>query len=431
MIAERIMAWAIPVFFALIAVELLVARWRGHRAYRCNDAMSSLALGTLSQITGVFVRLFGFGIYALCAEHLALFTLPAGSAWTWLLALLLYDFTYYWVHRCGHRINLMWAAHAVHHQSEDYNLTTALRQPSTGWLVSWIFYLPMAVLGVPTGVFVVVGLIDLLYQFWVHTGEIGRLGWFDRVFCSPSNHRAHHAVNERYLDKNYGGILIVWDRLFGSFVEEDAAEPPVFGTRSPLRSWNPLWANAEVYWAIWQDARRARRWRDRLRVWIKPPGWRPVDVAERFPKPAFDIAHARFDPPVPVVVRVYALAQFALLLGMAVHFLGVAGQIGWPLALAYAGYLTFGFCVLGALLEGRRAGWWLEAARTLCTAVLPWLLGPWFGVPVLPPALALAFLVVYGASAALLPWLARSASGRAALPAAFEPEHAGEERRAA
>ena len=213
-------------------------------------------------------------------------------------ALLAYDFCYYWLHRAGHRVAVLWAAHAVHHQSEDYNLSTALRQTSSGFLLGWLFYLPMAVLGVPPLVFGVVALIDLLYQYWVHTQQIGRLGWFDRWFCSPSNHRVHHAVNDRYLDSNYGGILIVWDRLFGSFVEEDDAEPCVYGTRAPLRSWNPLWANLQVYRDLARDSWRARSWADKLRVWLKPPGWRPADVAARWPKPAFDInAVQRFDPP--------------------------------------------------------------------------------------------------------------------------------------
>ena len=130
----------------------------------------------------------------------------------------------------------------------------------------------MAVAGVPPLVFATVALIDLLYQFWVHTQQVGKLGWFDRWFCSPSNHRVHHAVNDSYLDKNYGGILIVWDRLFGTFVEEDDAEPCVYGTRSPLRSWNPVWANLQVYRDLVLDSWRARSWADKLRVWLDAAG---------------------------------------------------------------------------------------------------------------------------------------------------------------
>jgi hypothetical protein len=216
----------------------------------------------------------------------------------------------------------MWAAHVVHHQSEDYNLSTALRQTSSGWLVSWIFYLPMAVLGFPPLVFGVVALVDLLYQYWVHTQQIGRLGWFDRWFCSPSNHRVHHAVNERYLDKNFGGVFIVWDRLFGSFEPEDDAEPCVYGTRAPLRSWNPIRANLQNYAELAHDSWHARSWMDKLRVWFKPPGWRPGDVAQRWPKPVFDIAQVQcFDPPMSLRAKGWAVALFFVVLGATTLFL--------------------------------------------------------------------------------------------------------------
>jgi alkylglycerol monooxygenase len=264
---------------------------------------------------------------------------------------------------------------------------------------------------------VVVALIDLLYQFWVHTEQIGRLGWFDRVFCSPSNHRAHHAVNDRYLDRNYGGILIVWDRLFGSFVEEDDNDPPVYGTRSPLRSWNPLWANAEVYWKAALDAWHARRWRDKLLIWLKPPGWRPADVAARFPQPAFTMPDERFDPPLPAAMKRYVLIQFALLLAMATQFLGMAATASLPALLAYAAYLVTGLYVLGALMEGRALARWAEGVRVLATAAVPLLSGRWFGISHLDVQIALAMAVAFGLSAVALPWLGRSSTVGAA-PAA-------------
>ncbi|MFC5741475.1 sterol desaturase family protein [Dyella tabacisoli] len=404
---ELIITLATPVFFALIALELLVAKLRGRKAYHGSDAINSIGLGVISQIVGVFAKVLSLGIYAWCVEHLALFTLSPGSLWVWASGLLLYDFLYYWLHRCGHEVNILWAAHVVHHQSEDYNLSTALRQTSSGALLGWLFYLPMALLGYPLQVFVVVALIDLLYQFWVHTEMVGRLGWFDRVFCSPSNHRAHHAVNDRYLDRNYGGILILWDRLFGSFVEEDDNDPPLYGTRSPLRSWNPLWANAEVYWATLQDCWHARRWRDKLLVWLKPPGWRPADVAERYPKPAFDLRRKRFEPPISRALIGYCLVQFALLLAMATQFLQMAGSAGMPTLLAYAGYLVFSLCVLGALMEGRRQAFWLEGVRVLATAIVPLASGRWFGLEHLAMPLAVALLLVFALSATALPWLRR------------------------
>jgi len=414
---ELIVTWATPVFFLLIGIELLVAKLRGHDAYASSDAINSIGLGAISQLVAVFTKLLTIGIYAWCAQHVALFKLPAYSVPVWIGALLGYDLCYYWLHRMGHEVNILWAAHVVHHQSERYNLSTALRQTGSGALLGWIFYLPLAILGVPVEVFVVVALIDLLYQFWVHTEQIGRLGWFDRVFCSPSNHRAHHAVNDRYLDRNYGGILIVWDRLFGSFVEEDDADPPVYGTRSPLRSWNPLWANAEVYWRTAQDAWHARRWRDKLLVWIKPPGWRPADVAARFPKPAFAMPTGRYDPALGAPLKFYVLVQFALLLGMVTQFLGLAGHASLPVLLLYAAYQVAGLCVLGVLMEGRRWAWWAEALRVLLTATLPAASGRWFGIGHLDGRIALAITLVFGASALALPWLRATAAHPGAQPA--------------
>lgn len=352
----QIIVLATPVFLLLIGVEFLVGWRRGRNTYRLNDALNSIGLGVMSQLAGVFSKLAAIGVYALVFEHLALTQLPADAVWVWLVGLLLYDLCYYWHHRLGHTCALFWAAHVVHHQSEDYNLSTALRQTSSGWLAGWIFYLPMALLGFPPLVFGTVALIDLLYQYWVHTQQIGKLGWFDRWFCAPSNHRVHHAVNDKYLDKNYGGILIVWDRLFGSFIEEDDAEPCVYGTRKPLRSWNPLWANLEVYADLMRDSWHAKRWADKLRVWFKPPGWRPADVAARFPKPPFDIGRVqRFDPPLPRAAQWAAALLFVVLLVATLAFLWIAHTLPLAQQLAAAAMIVAGLWLVGAISTPRGA----------------------------------------------------------------------------
>ena len=330
MTGPQIIVLATPVFLLLIAIEFLVGLKRGRNTYRLNDALNSIGLGVMSQVVGVFAALFTIGLYAIAFEHASLWQLSAREPWVWVVGLVAYDFCYYWVHRFGHTVALMWAAHVVHHQSEDYNLSTALRQTSSGWLVSWIFYIPMAVLGFPPLVFGVVALVDLLYQYWVHTQQIGRLGWFDRWFCAPSNHRVHHAVNDRYLDKNYGGIFLVWDRLFGSYIAEDDAEPCVYGTRGPLRSWNPLWANLHTYADMAKDSWRARSWADKWRVWFKHPGWRPADVAQRWPKPAFDLTRVEvFDPQMSRAAAWLAGALFIALLGATTGFLWFAHRLTW------------------------------------------------------------------------------------------------------
>ena len=401
-----IITWATPVFFALIGLELLVGKLRKRRIYHSGDAINSLGLGVISQVVAVFSKVLTLGIYAWCVERLAIFPLSSGSVWVWISGLLFYDLCYYWLHRAGHTVNVFWAAHVVHHQSEDYNLSTALRQTGSGVLLGWLFYLPMAIAGYPLEVFAVVALIDLLYQFWVHTELVGRLGWFDRVFCSPSNHRAHHAVNDKYLDRNYGGVLIVWDRLFGTFVEEDDNDRPIYGTRSPLRSWNPLWANAEVYWAAWKDAWHARRWRDKLLVWIKPPGWRPADVAEQFPKPDFDIHRQRYQPVLSRGLVIYSLVQFALLLAMAVQFLDLAKHLPASSLAAYAVFLVLSLTALGVLTEGRRSGVLMELVRLLVTGAIPLLTGRWFGVEALGTGILAVLVAIPAVSALVLGWLA-------------------------
>lgn len=358
----QIIVLATPVFLLLIAIEFAVGRVRARRGtgqdtYRLADTVNSIGLGMLSQISAVLTGLLRIGIYTAVYSAVALFPQEAAREfWTtwygWLLALLFYDFCYYWLHRMGHESAVLWAAHVVHHQSQHYNLSTALRQTSSGALLGWIFYLPMALAGVPPLVFGVVALIDLLYQFWVHTEQIGKLGWFDRWFCSPSNHRVHHAVNDSYLDRNYGGILIVWDRMFGSFREED--ERCVYGTRGELHSWDPLWANAEVYWALAKDSWHARSWADKLRVWFKPPGWRPADVAARFPKPAFDISKVtRYEPVVSRGVQWFAGVQFLFLLAGVVLFLWFSDGMPLPKAAVWLAALTASLWAIGGVLQGR------------------------------------------------------------------------------
>ncbi|OAK57890.1 hypothetical protein A3K87_29900 [Variovorax paradoxus] len=396
----QIIVLATPVFFLLIAIEFAVGRARARRGtgrdtYRLADALNSIGLGMLSQISAVLTGLLRIGIYSAVYSAVALFPLEAAKEfWTtwygWLLALVFYDFCYYWLHRMGHESAVLWAAHVVHHQSQHYNLSTALRQTSSGALFSWIFYLPMAVAGVPPLVFGVVALIDLLYQFWVHTEQVGKLGWFDRWFCSPSNHRVHHAVNDSYLDRNYGGILIVWDRMFGTFREED--ERCVYGTRGELRSWDPLWANAEVYWALARDSWHAKSWADKLRVWLKPPGWRPADVAARFPKPPFDISKVtRYEPEVSLGVQWFAGLQFLLLVGCAVVFLWFSDVMPLPQAAVWLAALTASLWAIGGVLQGRLSVTevlFIEAAA-LATASAALGIG-WLHLVFKPLALAIA-----------------------------------------
>lgn len=358
-----LIALAVPFFLLALLVELVIDRVRGTGHYRLNDAVNSLSAGTLSTTFGYFTRLLPVIVWGSVLEHFALFEIDL--AWfdlslrgiaLWLLALVAFDFCYYWAHRCGHEISILWAAHAVHHQSEDYNLSTALRQTSTGFLFTWIFYVPLFLAGLPLEVVATVNAIDLIYQFWVHTQHIGKLGWADRVFVTPSNHRVHHAQNERYIDRNYGGIFILWDRLFGTFQDELDEDPVVFGVRKPLASWNPFWANLQVYNYLWFDAVHTRRWRDKLGIWFRRTGWRPADVAARYPKARADLARFRkYDPPLPRALSRYVLLQF-LVAVVAVLWIGALfAERGAAAVVVPCGLLWLSLFSIGLLSDGRQS----------------------------------------------------------------------------
>lgn len=380
-----LIALAVPFFLLMLLIEIAADRVRGTKYYRTNDAINSLSAGTLSTSFGYFTRLIPVAIYGYFLQHLAVFEMdlawfdlsPQGLL-LWLLALLSWDFCYYWKHRYGHEISVLWAAHAVHHQSEDYNLSTALRQTSSDFLFGWIFFVPLFVIGFPLEVIVTVNAIDLIYQFWVHTQHVNRLGWYDRVFVSPSNHRVHHAQNERYIDKNYGGILILWDRLFGTYQEERDDDPVVFGVRKPLANWNPFWANFQVYGYLWFDAVHTRRWRDKVGVWFRRTGWRPADVAAQYPKKNVSLERfEKFDPEIPVPVKRYLVVQFTLMTawGLWIGTLFAAeglGPIIWPSVFLWLSLYSFGM-----ISEGRQNARAVEMGRLLfaAPAVFAWI---WF-----------------------------------------------------
>jgi sterol desaturase/sphingolipid hydroxylase (fatty acid hydroxylase superfamily) len=390
---EKVLLWATPVFLVLIALECVVAAIRHKSPYRLGDAVASVSLGALSTYVGVYTRLLSFGLYVLAFDTLRLATLDEQLPWVWCGALLAYDFLYYWNHRLGHEINVLWAAHVVHHQSEEFNLSTALRQTSSGFLLSWIFYIPMAIAGVPPTLFLFVSLIDLLYQFWIHTEQVGSLGVLDRVLATPSNHRVHHGVNDRYVDRNYGGILIVWDRLFGTFQPELAEEPVVFGTREPLRSWDPLWANLQVYVSLVRDTRDAHSWRERVRVFLARPGWRPAGAAARRPKPTFDVRAVRkYAPALSASLGAYCLLQGFVVLAIGAYFMAVAPSWDSTRALGLLFILVTSQWVLGGLTEGRRGHVWLEALRVPAVAAVLVALAP--GAATAP--LLLVFAIVGG-----------------------------------
>ncbi|MGG2399232.1 sterol desaturase family protein [Pseudomonas sp. SH1-B] len=407
--------YAVPFFFLLIGLELLADRWRGMRSYRLADALNSLSAGVLSQATGLLTKVVGLLTYAFAWDHLALLELSANSLWVWIFAFVFYDFCYYWNHRLGHERNVLWAAHAVHHQSEDYNLSTALRQTSTGFIFGWIFYLPLALVGVPPLVFLTVAALNLLYQFWVHTRHIPKLGWLEWLLITPSNHRVHHAQNPIYMDRNYGGVFIVWDRIFGTFQEELDEEPVIFGVTVPLASWNPLWANLQVYAGLWHDARRTSSWWDRLRIWFMPTGWRPADVAARYPQAKADLSNFRkFDVPLGRGAQFYALLQFVCYLLAGVWLLARGESLAMAAILLACLWMALGLCSIGLWLENRAFAVRLECLRLALNLPVFWL-AQVLGALTLDGA-GWMCLAAYSLASLLGIWLARGLAAPALTP---------------
>ncbi|MBA6411539.1 sterol desaturase family protein [Parahaliea sp. F7430] len=369
-----LIVYAVPFFILAMLLELVYGVVKQRNTYRLSDSISSLFLGTLSQGRRFVVLGVGGYVYYLITQHFTLSLMDPGHWFTWLLAFVLYDFCYYWLHRFGHERTILWAAHVAHHQSEDYNLSTALRQTSTGFLLGWVFYIPMYLLGIPAEVVVTVGSLNLIYQFWVHTEHVPKLGWYEWFFVTPSNHRVHHAQNDAYLDRNYGGVFIIWDRLFGTFQEELDNDPPIYGIRGPLRSWNPLKALSHVYIDMARDSWHARDWRDKLRVWWARTGWRPADVEARFPAQKTDLASfTKYDPKITGTLACYALFQL-LAVVVLLNFMQAA-ELSYVTGLALYVLMLATTVTTALWLDQRKEPkvWeWLRLGFAGCLLVIGW-----------------------------------------------------------
>ncbi len=397
-----LIALAVPFFLLAIVIELVVNWVRGSGYFRANDAINSLSAGMLSTTSGYFTKLLPLIAWGFVLQNFALIDMPL--SWfdaslrgivLWVTAALFWDFCYYWFHRFSHEISILWAAHAVHHQSEDYNLTTALRQTSTGFIFGWIFYLPIFLAGFPLEVIVAVNAVNLIYQFWVHTQTVRRLGILDYILVTPSNHRVHHAQNERYIDKNYGGMLILWDRMFGTFQDELEDDPVVFGVRKPLANWNPFWANLQVYDYLLFDARHTKRWRDKIGVWFRRTGWRPPDVEAEYPKARADLDDfSKFDAQPGPGMQAYVVAQFLVSLVLALTISARFAESGLEAVLVPCLLLWAQLWTIGLLNEGRGYAVRAELVRLLLLVPL--------GAVLLPGA---SWRVVIGYVGLSLTWL--------------------------
>lgn len=271
----KVVAYAIPGFIALILIEIALVRLTGRGRYEAKDSAASLVMGFGSEIA----PLFGGGALVLAAFMAAyefrFFTIP-NTWWAVALCFVLDDLRYYWWHRLSHERRFFWASHVIHHSSQHYNLTTALRQTWTGQIIgALLFKTPLILMGFHPAMVIFVGGLNLIYQFWIHTEMIDRMGPFEWVFNTPSHHRVHHATNPKYLDANYAGALIVWDRMFGTFVPEDRTEKPRYGIVKNLGTFNPLKVAFHEWIGIAKDVAGAKSFKDAMGFVFGPPGWSP------------------------------------------------------------------------------------------------------------------------------------------------------------
>lgn len=362
-------ALSIPFFFPMIGIELAYTVYKKLGYYRLNDSLSNLSQGVGSQLVGIFLKTVTFFSYLYIYNHWRFYEFQ-NTIWTWLILFFGVDFFYYWFHRMSHQVNALWASHIVHHQSEEYNLTVALRQSWFQGGFSWVFYLPLAFAGFEPIMFLTVSSFNTIYQFWIHTRAIDRMGFLEWFINTPSHHRVHHGSNPKYIDKNHGGTLIIWDRMFGTFQKEE--EEVVYGITTPLSSWNPVWANFHYWSDLTQTARRSKGIQDKINVFIKPPGWFPESLGGTLHPHEIDItSYTKYSPAYSTALNPYILVQFVLMLALS-NFLILAHrdlssiQLCGTTALVI---MTLTSC--GALLEQKK---WVKIFEYL--RIVFWILLP-------------------------------------------------------
>ncbi len=385
---------AIPFFLSLILLEILVDIRRQTGYYRLNDAINSLQLGILSRFSNVLLALIPFSFYLYFYNNWRLFELSQEHYWVWLLAIVGYDIAYYWIHRFSHTINIMWASHVVHHSSEEYNLTTALRQTSTPAVFAWIILAPLALFGIPPEVIVVSASLNLVYQYWVHTRHIDKMpAWYEAIFVTPSHHRVHHALNRDYIDKNFAGIFIIWDKLFGSFQEEKQDTPVVFGISSQLASWNPIKANLQVYLSLWQDFVVTKGIKNKIKVWLSPPSWRSIEAKQLVPRKYVTTKNLiKYDCQLELGQKWYLLFQHLAVLVLTLSWLLSIKTFATSTLVFTCCFGLFTLYVISTLQENKRYCIPLELIRLASTACLIYVYSPITLITLLTIAYAVASL---------------------------------------
>jgi len=375
-----VLNYAIPFFLILIFFEAWIGHMIGEKVVRSMDTLASL----ISGVTNVFKDVLGLTViivsYDWMVDNLSLIQIEK----TWVIYLVAFiglDFSGYWVHRISHKINYFWNHHLVHHSSEEFNLGCALRQSISKWFsISFVFLLPTALLGVPAQVVAFIAPLHLFSQYWYHTKLIGKLGFLEYVLVTPSHHRVHHAINDIYIDKNLSQIFIFWDKIFGTFQVELANEPPVYGVKKPVKSWNPFVINFIHLWQLIQDAWRAKSWYDKLIIWFKPTGWRPEDVAEAYPiqltEPVYD--QLKYDPAYPLFFHIWCWFQWAFISIISLIFFNYSAGIGYQFLIYFGGFMYLSIASMTLLMDKHWSAIYVEMIKNTIAVALVYLYGDWF-----------------------------------------------------
>jgi len=364
---------AIPIYFLLIGVELIVEQITKKRTYRLNEALTNINCGITSQITGVFLRVISIGVYEVVYHNWAFFHIPY-LWWSVAICFVLYDLAYYWAHRMSHEINLFWGGHSVHHQSEDYNLSVALRQSSTQTIWSFPFYLPIALLGFDTWTFIWASGLNLIYQFWIHTESIGKMGFFEKFLNTPSHHRVHHGRDPKYIDKNHAGALIIWDKMFGTFQEEE--EKPHYGVTTPLNSLNAVWANFIHYNFIYENFKKANSWKDKIKLLFNKPGWRPDYLGGYIRPKEIGPGYEKYNPDTTSGLNLYIIIHYLIILVITSFFLFNQSSFGLTDKVLIVTAIIHAIINFGGIFEKRR---WIFISELLRLATIPVLIYYYLG----------------------------------------------------
>ena len=389
--------YAIPSFSVLIFIEMVVARRRGISINRSTDMISSLSSG----LTNTIKDAIKFGIilvsYSSMVDSMTIYTIQP----IWIavaIAFIVEDFAGYWMHRLNHRVNIFWNRHVIHHSSEEFNLSCALRQSiSTTFKFSAILFIPAALLGVPAYIFAILGPIHLFMQFWYHTQLIGKMGFLEHIIVTPSHHRVHHAINSVYLDKNYGQIFIIWDKLFGTFQVELNEVKPVYGILRPSKTWNPILISYKHLYQLIKDAWHAEQFTDKIRIWFMPTGWRPVDVDNRYPLEHITDPYkqVKYDTSTSVPLSVWSWTQYILTVIMMLHMFTVVANIPPLMGYMYALFLFINIFSLTSLLDGK---WYSIMAELTKIGLAIFLIYnqqfSWYGLAGVSVNLFLVYLIV-------------------------------------